>query len=979
MTVYFVNRYAKLKGPFDITDPNREHIIKVGDICLRDTTGGVEFLFVITESNSWNACKCIGLGDNAELISKGNSLLLSFDGIHGRKGNLSFLYQLTSCFGERVINDFLENAIDILEYKRDSWDGSLFPRFFADNHEIVNVKKELKPSVQPKSESYPSDFCRYLDDRLLDSLKNYIEEGVSLKDAYMLIREDDPKSFRKALMKFLIENPNGTIFDKAVETEEPVKPAPKPDTKADIKEPEKVIIQHEKQVDVFRRFLLNDYDDKEFKKLLKEYRKGDNKAFDKIVGANTKLVAAIAESYKDHGVEYKDLVQEGTIGLIRAIKRFDPRRKVQFPAYARWWIHQSLIHALGSIQSSIKLPENQISLYKKVRKSIDRYEQEHGYKPSSSEIEIEGYDDSQNIEFLSKLPENLDELTVNSADLDALPDDELAADDVLMKESQTYFIETVLGKLSPREALILRLKYGIGEKIESLSEIGARFGLTRERARQISERAVRKLREIVGLRRRNDEEDDEITSDKDNTNASTISSKDNAPVNVKLNKKKADKPKNKGVTFAHENAIMARNVIKLLGYTIVNTDYSCDIYDTKRNCLFHSEGNIKPIGNLLYLVRRTDKHFAVYRIDARESKLSMGNILVLADKNSLLYSKLNEKACYNQIENITKDYSKNTCRISVGGEIFDEKGHSVLDPRLKIKVRSLEEPAKKSDNILKEGAKVGDELLYNSKKCVVIEKKTRNGSNRLVVKYDNGTIDDVTDKKDNYSILRKPLKQKVEQKDDCPLPTRGAKRIDTAKLNGVFANKTTSYKYFWFMAIISLAKERSTLSLSLRTILIRMAAISWGIVLRREVLLGNQDRLKKYLNEIVRKTSLDKYSSEKYVEEYLNEHYHDMEIDRILEPLLNNVPYRFLSPWVKYKTDRIVIEKSQDPSFDGPYAIYKRKIVLNYDWKEYFVLNYSQVCAFTIKGFKSYALHYNTEAYIDLLKDGDWYILSNTK
>ncbi len=980
MTVYFVNRYSKLKGPFDITDSNREHIIKVGDICLRDTTGGVEFLFVITQSNSWNACKCIGFGDSAELISKGNSLLLSFDGIHGRKGNLSFLYQLTSCFGERVINDFLENAIDILEYKRDSWDGSLFPRFFADDHEIVNVQKELKPSVQPKSESYPSDFCRYLDDRLLDSLKSYIEEGVSLKDAYMLIREDDPKSFRKALMKFLIENPSGTIFDKAVETEEPVKPAPKPDTKAYIKEPEKVIIQHEKQVDVFRRFLLNDYDDKEFKKLLKEYRKGDNKAFDKIVGANTKLVAAIAESYKDHGVEYKDLVQEGTIGLIRAIKRFDPRRKVQFPAYARWWIHQALIHALGAMKSSIKIPENQVSLYKKVRKYIDRYEQEYGYKPSSTEIEIEGCDDSQNIEFLSNLPDNLDELTISKDDLDTLPDENLTADDFIVKESQSYFINAVLGKLTPREALILRLKYGIGEKMETLGEIGERFGLTRERARQISEKAVRKLRDILGLRRLKDDEEVEIASGNDSTSTSAISSKENAPVeSIKPLKKKTVKPQKKSITLVRENDIMSRDVIKLMGYTIVNSDYFCDIYDSKHNGLFHSEGNIKPIGNMLYLVRRTEKCFSVYRVETKGSYLSMSSVLILADKNSMLYRKLDEKNYCSQIENITKDYSKNTCRISVGGEIFDEKGQSVLDPRLKIKVRSLEEPAKKSDNILKEGPKVGDELLYNSKKCVVIEKKTRNGSNRLVVKYDNGTIDDVTDEKDNYSILRKPLKQKVEQKDDCPLPTRGAKRIDTAKLNGVFANKTTSYKYFWFMAIISLAKERSTLSLSLRTILIRMAAISWGIVLRRELLLGNQDRLKKYLNEIVRKTSLDKYSSEKYVEEYLNEHYHDMEIDRILEPLLNNVPYRFLSPWVKYKTDRIVIEKSQDPSFDGPYAIYKRKIVLNYDWKEYFVLNYSQVCAFTIKGFKSYALNYNTEAYIDLLKDGDWYILSNTK
>ena len=211
------------------------------------------------------------------------------------------------------------------------------------------------------------------------------------------------------------------------------------------------------------------------------------------------------------------------------------------------------------------------------------------------------------------------------------------------------------------------------------------------------------------------------------------------------------------------------------------------------------------------------------------------------------------------------------------------------------------------------------------------------------------------------------------------MTTKKSKRVDTAKLNGVFANKTTSYKYFWFMAIISLAKERSTLSLSLRAILIRMVAISWNIILRREVILGKQDMLRKYINDIVRKTSLGKQSSEKNIEEYLNEHYHDMDIDSILEPLLKNVPYRFLSPWIKYTTDREVIEKSQDPTFDGPYALYKRKIVLNYDWKEYFILNYSKVCTFAINSFKVYAMQYNTESYINSLKDSDWYILKEKK
>lgn len=91
MNVYFVNRYSKLKGPFDIIDSNRQHIIKIGDICLRDTTEGVAFYVVYNTSNSWNSCKVVGIGDNDVLSNIGNTLLFSFDGLSRRKGDVALI------------------------------------------------------------------------------------------------------------------------------------------------------------------------------------------------------------------------------------------------------------------------------------------------------------------------------------------------------------------------------------------------------------------------------------------------------------------------------------------------------------------------------------------------------------------------------------------------------------------------------------------------------------------------------------------------------------------------------------------------------------------------------------------------------------------------------------------------------------------------------------------------------------------------
>ena len=461
----------------------------------------------------------MGIGDNDVLAGQGNALLFSFDGLHKRKGSVSLTRQLSVCYREKVIVDFFNNAIDILEYKRDFWDVFLFRQFFASSQELIIRSEVISPIVIQDTRCYPSVFAKYLDEELLELLKTSINEGNGLKEAYTILRKKDPTLFRAALMKFLAENPTGTIYDKPSVSEIPTKPKEEQEINTQVPVQKKPI-KNSVDADEDRSFLISGYSSVEFKKLLYRYRKGDKKALEQIVKKNQKLVAGIARQYKDHGVEYDDLIQEGTIGLISAIERFNPNRNVPFPYYAQWWINQALVKALISMQSLVKIPPKQVSLYKKLRKSIERYEQEYGYEPSVSEIDIEGDADLEDIAFLSSLPDGLHKITTYSNDWDEYPSSDYDADESLMKDSQIQYINAILSKLKKREADILRKVYGIGQKSESLSDIGKHMGLTRERVRQIAVKAVSKIRELLTLQKPNsDDEDSLVQSDEEQENA----------------------------------------------------------------------------------------------------------------------------------------------------------------------------------------------------------------------------------------------------------------------------------------------------------------------------------------------------------------------------------------------------------------------------------------------------------------------------
>lgn len=178
------------------------------------------------------------------------------------------------------------------------------------------------------------------------------------------------------------------------------------------------------------------------------------------------------------------------------------------------------------------------------------------------------------------------------------------------------------------------------------------------------------------------------------------------------------------------------------------------------------------------------------------------------------------------------------------------------------------------------------------------------------------------------------------------------------------------------MAIISLAKERGVMAIPYNDIIIRMAAMAWPMVLDYELDLGGSDMMKKYLDEIVRKSTLKRDASSKVVESYLARYYYIQGIDKILSPLMKNVPYRFLSPWVKYTTDEEVVKISQSKTFNGLYALYPENIVLDEDWWEYIESNYSKVCDFAMKSFIEYAKKYNDGMRLVKLMTNGWSLIN---
>ena len=236
--------------------------------------------------------------------------------------------------------------------------------------------------------------------------------------------------------------------------------------------------------------------------LAKKIRDGDQGALEKLTKSNLRFVVSVAKQYQNQGLSLPDLINEGNLGLIKAAKRFDETRGIKFISYAVWWIRQSILQALAEQSRIVRLPLNQVGSLNKINKAFSKLEQQFEREPSAEELSdllelpqdkvadtmrVSGRHVSMDAPFVNGEENSLLDVLVNH--------DSPRADNMLMNESLQREIERSLSTLTERERDVVKLFFGIGINHGlTLEEIGAKFDLTRERVRQIKEKAIRRLR-----------------------------------------------------------------------------------------------------------------------------------------------------------------------------------------------------------------------------------------------------------------------------------------------------------------------------------------------------------------------------------------------------------------------------------------------------------------------------------------------------
>ena len=233
--------------------------------------------------------------------------------------------------------------------------------------------------------------------------------------------------------------------------------------------------------------------------LAQRIKKGDHAALEKLTRANLRFVVSVAKQYQ--GLSLPDLINEGNLGLIKAAEKFDETRGFKFISYAVWWIRQSILQALAEQSRIVRLPLNQVGSLNKISKALSKFEQENERRPSPEELaeeldipvdkisdtlKVSGRHISVDAPFVEGEDNSLLDVLVN--------DDSPIADRSLINESLSKEIDRALKQLTPRESEIIKMFFGIGCQEMTLEEIGDKFGLTRERVRQIKEKAIRRLR-----------------------------------------------------------------------------------------------------------------------------------------------------------------------------------------------------------------------------------------------------------------------------------------------------------------------------------------------------------------------------------------------------------------------------------------------------------------------------------------------------
>lgn len=236
--------------------------------------------------------------------------------------------------------------------------------------------------------------------------------------------------------------------------------------------------------------------------LARRIKTGDRKALEKLTKANLRFVVSVAKQYQNQGLSLPELINEGNIGLLKAAEKFDETRGFKFISYAVWWIRQSILQAIAEQGRVVRLPLNQVGSVNRINKVLSKFEQENERRPSVDEIADKTDLPHEKIEDVLKVNTRQVSVDAPMADGDGTSmidfmqsDSDSSTDEELLKESLRAEIASALSVLNDRERNVIEAFYGINQPECTMEEIGKKYGLTRERVRQIREKAIRRLKQ----------------------------------------------------------------------------------------------------------------------------------------------------------------------------------------------------------------------------------------------------------------------------------------------------------------------------------------------------------------------------------------------------------------------------------------------------------------------------------------------------